>query len=251
MIPVFVINLPKDTVRRAFMQEQLERLGFEYEIVPGFYGDDPRVLESCDDELSRKEHGKPLTRAEKGCAYSHSLLYKKMLNENIATALVLEDDVVLPENFKLILEKTINNKTMSWDWLSFDYPSTGYLFFKEWLEASFSTIKTDKWFFFYFLLKLPYMMLVSVFEELRNRIALKIARFRGPKNFYRPLYNASAYVVTREGVRKLLPLISPIRFSADRLPNQARVRYGLNYKGYVPLLVRQDKTFESNIKSKL
>jgi hypothetical protein len=71
--------------------------------------------------------------------------------------------------------------------------------------------------------------------------------YPGPRIFWRPLYHASAYLLTEEGAKKMLSLTYPIRFSADRLPNQARIRTGLRLRGYVPLMVRQNKSFESNI----
>ena len=239
-IPIFVINLPKDKERLIFMENQINKLGLSYEIIKGFYGDDEKVIQNCDDQLAIKEHGKVLMKGEKGCAYSHRFIYEKMLKENIDCALILEDDAILPKNFSEILVKEIKRKNKNWDWLSFDYPRIGGVFILAWIVASKNETIKNKMFFFYALLKFIPIVILSIYELMRNFLANVIPSFAGPKIFYRPLYNAGAYLITQEGIEKMKPLLYPIRFSADRTPNQARVRTGLKMRWYVPLIVRQN-----------
>ncbi len=238
MIPIFIINLPKDASRHAFMKDQLEKLHLPFEIITGFYGDDADVVASCDDSLSIKEHGKVLMKGEKGCAYSHRHVYEKMLRDNIPCALILEDDAMLPDNFPNVLQRELAKERV-WDWLSFDYPRIGPAFIKAWLVASKKETQKKKSFFFYAVLKFPFICSLSLYEWARDLLARAFPALSGPKLFFRPLYNAGAYLVTLEGVKKMMPLLVPIRFSADRTPNQARVRTGLKMRWYVPLIVRQ------------
>jgi GR25 family glycosyltransferase involved in LPS biosynthesis len=238
MIPIFVINLSKDLERRAFMKSQLERLQLPFEFINGFYGDDKIVLESCDDALAVKEHGKVLMKGEKGCAYSHRYVYEKMLREDAPCALILEDDAVLPDDFRAVLQRELGKKR-AWEWLSFDYPRIGPAFLKAWMIASNKEMKKKKSFFFYALMKFPFICALSLLEWIRDMFARALPMFSGPKLFFRPLYNAGAYLITQEGIRKMKPLLYPIRFSADRTPNQARVKTGLKMRWYVPLIVRQ------------
>ena len=248
--PIFVINLPKDTDRRAFMENQLNRLSLQYKIIEGRYGKDNDVILACDDVLAVKEHGKVLTTGEKGCAFSHRSIYEVMEKEHIPQAIILEDDVVLPENFVTIISNIIDKRYM-FDWLSFDYPKIGAPFVKAWSIASYKMIKKNKLFFFYALIKFPLIIMMSLFELVRNVIAVHLSWYRGPKIFYRPLYNAGAYMITLEGVKKLKPLLYPLRFSADRTPNYARMKKNFIMRWYVPRIVHQtdeDKgnTFTSN-----
>jgi glycosyl transferase family 25 len=72
MIPVWVMNLPRDEDRRAFMTEQLVRLGVPHEIVPGVDG---RALPA--DEVAkhnatfRRGFNRDITRGELGCALAY------------------------------------------------------------------------------------------------------------------------------------------------------------------------------------
>lgn len=239
MVPIFVINLPKDSDRKAFMQAQFDRFGVNAEFVPGWYGDHPDVIAACDDELAKKEHGKVLTIGEKGCAYSHRSIYEKMEHENIPCALIFEDDAVIPDGFFDIVERELARTPRNWEWLSFDYPRIGPTFIKAWLIASRKEIAKRKSFFLYALIKFPFITLLSFFEWLRDVLASRFPSYAGPKLFYRPLYNAGAYLITLQGYRNMKPLLYPLRFSADRTPNQARVKTGLAMRWYVPLIVRQ------------
>ena len=158
MPPVFVINLPKDTDRRIFMETQLQKLKIHYEIIQGRYGKDIEVVESCDDTRAIKEHGKVLTVGEKGCAFSHRSIYKKMEEEKIPYAVILEDDVVLPKNFSEIILQEMQKKNKNWDWVSFDYPKIGVPFVRAWMIASSKMIKKNKLFFLYALVKFPFIV---------------------------------------------------------------------------------------------
>ncbi|WP_130835226.1 glycosyltransferase family 25 protein [[Erwinia] mediterraneensis] len=99
---IFIISLAHSFERRSAMQAQCEMLGLSYEIIDAVNGKD-----------FSKEEVKKHTRlnnyaflpGEIGCSLSHIYIYKKMLTDNIEEALVLEDDVLLPDNLPNILEK--------------------------------------------------------------------------------------------------------------------------------------------------
>jgi hypothetical protein len=80
-VPTFYINLDGETDRKRSMENLLSSLGFEnFERFPG-------------------------TRAPKrvGCSISHAAVLKKIIDENIYPALILEDDVSV-FNFRKIVE---------------------------------------------------------------------------------------------------------------------------------------------------
>ncbi|MCW3109391.1 MAG: hypothetical protein JWQ09_3897, partial [Segetibacter sp.] len=70
--------------------------------------------------------------------------------------------------------------------------------------------------------------------------------YSGAKPFFRPLYNAGAYILTLNGAKKLLPFTNPIRMGADTVPNKARFKTSFKLFGYVPLLVKQNDIFRSS-----
>lgn len=239
-IPIFVINLPVDVKRREVIEKRLKELGASYEIVDGIYGDDKRVIERYNDSLAIKEHGKSLLFGEKGCALAHALVYEKIVKENIKYSVILEDDIILPDNFLEIVEREIDKKNKKWDWLSFDYRYIGFDFLRVWFYANYIRTKQNPLFFLYACLKTPYIVSFSMFELVRDIFARKFNFYSGAKRFYRPLYNAGAYILTLDGAKKLLPFTNPIRFTADHLPNAIRFRAGFNFFGYVPLIVKQN-----------
>ena len=237
---MFVINLPVDIDRKQAIEKRLKKLGATYEIAPGIYGDDPLVIERYDEKRAVKEHGKPLIFGEKGCAVAHSLVYERIVRDQIPYSVILEDDILLPDDFLEIVEKEIHKNNKVWDWLSFDYRYVGAIFLRQWFRASYTTIKNNPLFFFYALAKAPYISVLSFFEGLRNKRARENPDLSGAKKFYRPLYNAGAYALTLEGAKKLLPFTNPLRLTADQVPNVARVKSDFVMRGYVPLSVKQN-----------
>jgi hypothetical protein len=70
-VPTFYINLDKETDRKRSMEQMLKNLGFEnFERFPGV-----------------------LAPKRVGCSISHASVLKKIIDENIYPALILEDDL--------------------------------------------------------------------------------------------------------------------------------------------------------------
>ncbi|MDZ4296842.1 MAG: glycosyltransferase family 25 protein [Moraxellaceae bacterium] len=76
----------KNWPRAEHAKRQLEQLGMGYSIQNAVY-------------LTQKNHNNsPLTLAEQGCAMAHLAIYEQMVNDNISSAIVLEDDGVFTQN---------------------------------------------------------------------------------------------------------------------------------------------------------
>jgi glycosyl transferase family 25 len=104
----FVISLESAGKRRLFMTEQLARLP-EMDIRFFAATDGRRLNESelaqlYDEAGARRVAGHPLTRGEIGCALSHIGVYRRIIEERLPAALVLEDDACLGPEFPGILE---------------------------------------------------------------------------------------------------------------------------------------------------
>lgn len=104
---IFVVNMKTSVKRRKIMEEQLNKLGLRFEIFEAVQGDslsEQEIMSYYDKDFytSRPSY---FTPGAAGCTLSHYFLYKKMVEENIETALILEDDMHLSNDLPEILEK--------------------------------------------------------------------------------------------------------------------------------------------------
>jgi GR25 family glycosyltransferase involved in LPS biosynthesis len=117
---IFVVNLKRCKKKRDRMKNRLK--DYNFTLSEGVDGKklslekmkEMRVgiLKEWNDPYS----GRNLTWGEVGCGLSHCNIYKECLNKNIKTAIVLEDDVEIVENFKDKINETLKNlKTLEWD----------------------------------------------------------------------------------------------------------------------------------------
>lgn len=100
---IFVINLPHRADKRSEMLAQGEKYHLPLEIIDAVNGS-----ELTEGDLKTKVHDYPacaLTKGVVGCALSHLKIYKKMIDDNLPIALVLEDDAILHEGLAEVLEK--------------------------------------------------------------------------------------------------------------------------------------------------
>ncbi|MSN96843.1 glycosyltransferase family 25 protein [Campylobacter sp. FMV-PI01] len=94
---IFVINLEKDTHKKEIFIKNFSKFNLEYEFIKGVYG-----KELSEDELNQKVYkhkDRFLAKGEIGCALSHLKIYKKMVDEDINHALILEDDAIFSDEF--------------------------------------------------------------------------------------------------------------------------------------------------------
>lgn len=98
----FLVNLDRNTERLAWMQEQLGKLGIAYERFPAVDGralskeERQRVYSPARAWLA---NGHLLQPGELGCALSHLGIYRRLVDENIPYALLLEDDCTFDDDF--------------------------------------------------------------------------------------------------------------------------------------------------------
>ncbi|MEM7132763.1 MAG: glycosyltransferase family 25 protein [Chloroflexota bacterium] len=94
-IPIWVLNLERDTDRRLFMEQQLTERGVDFELIKAV---DKETLTQEELSLYSKQAalnctGRELSRGEIGCALSHAKMWQRMVDEQIPEVLILEDDV--------------------------------------------------------------------------------------------------------------------------------------------------------------
>ena len=102
---IFVINLKNSVNRRQLMERQLRQLGLEFEFVEAIEGQAlsrQQQTELCDLNALNK-HPDWLTPGAVGCALSHRLAWSRIASEGLKSALVMEDDLLLPDRLPAIL----------------------------------------------------------------------------------------------------------------------------------------------------
>lgn len=100
----YVINLARSPERRAKVTANLERCSVDYEIVTAI---DAQDFDRTDPHAAGKvdpifyDRFRP---GEAGCALSHMSVYRKILAGGLESALVLEDDVIVPPELSAIAD---------------------------------------------------------------------------------------------------------------------------------------------------
>ena len=115
-IPVLVVSLTHASKRRKFMREQMVKLKIDYEFFDAVDGDKLSNADISKFKIKEGEqrNGRPLSKGELGCAFSHLHVYEKMLAENIEQLIVLEDDAQLDDDFAALING-LDNSSVQWD----------------------------------------------------------------------------------------------------------------------------------------
>ncbi len=105
-VPIWVLNLKRDTDKLHLMQDHLQGLGVKYRIIEAVDGSllTPEDVKYYSKSLALTDFGRELTPGEIGCALSHIHMWELMLEENFNEVLVLEDDVRISRSLIDILE---------------------------------------------------------------------------------------------------------------------------------------------------
>ena len=96
MIPVFVVSLPDCIDRRASIQNSLDDLQIPFEFtnaIDGRNGLDSSYEPEVDRQGTERE-GPSMSDAEIACALSHIQVYRRIVQNDIDWALILEDDAI-------------------------------------------------------------------------------------------------------------------------------------------------------------
>lgn len=121
MLPIVYINLDSHLLRRELMEAEFARLGLvggrlSATLWSRLDADEQDRLYSA--AMNRQTHYRPLANGEKGCYASHLRAWQGLLDSEEAALVVLEDDVVLHDDFGAIIEaigKQLRAGRASWD----------------------------------------------------------------------------------------------------------------------------------------
>lgn len=99
---IFIVNLKKSVERRLKMEAQLNALGLSAEFIEAVDG---RLMSEDERRSVTADVNYAFLPGEIGCALSHQKIYKKMADDELDMALILEDDVAINSDLPEILAK--------------------------------------------------------------------------------------------------------------------------------------------------
>lgn len=100
----YLINLDRSTDRLELMKNEFNKCNLTFERISAI---DAKNL-SGDEYLIDNKYDRDLLPGEIGCYLSHVSTFKKFLSTDNEFALIIEDDAILPENFKISIEEAMN-----------------------------------------------------------------------------------------------------------------------------------------------
>ncbi len=178
-IPIFIINLKKDTEKKQHMLELCKKHSLKCQFVEAVYGrdlDKEHIENITDKEKSKQVLKRELALGELGCTLSHMGIYEQMIDQNIENAIIFEDDIVLEEGFSSVVDSS-DNFPEDWEIMLLGHYS-------------------------------------NVFDELETK-----ASFRGKKNIFEEFesvrlaqlaYGTHGYMINKKGAKKLLKELTKI-----------------------------------------
>lgn len=174
----YVINLERAQDRRARIGAALDALGLDWEIfnaVDGRLLDDRALAKAYDADGARSAY-REMSRGEVACALSHLGVYRKMLDDGAAHALILEDDA-LPRS---------------------DLPRV--------LDALAAAIRADE----------PEVVLLTHVDKYTAWGSQPLGGPTRLVRRYHEWWRAHGYLVTRAAAQRMLESLQPVRSAADQ-----------------------------------
>lgn len=106
-LPIFVINMEKDKDRKAYITKKLDEYQLSFNFIKAVDGrllDDEYITQTTSKNKTINSIGREMSKGEIGCAMSHLHIYKKMVDQDIGQAIILEDDIDIDcDNFNEII----------------------------------------------------------------------------------------------------------------------------------------------------
>ncbi|WP_444989104.1 glycosyltransferase family 25 protein [Halomonas mongoliensis] len=204
--PIYVISLP-GSIRRQNICSMFEKMNLPFKFWDGVNGSelDQETLSHIDTTYTQEQWGHGLGKGEIGCALSHINLYEHIIKKNIKSAIILEDDAKLPENFKEVILSLVKKTPKRAELL--------YLYHG----------KAKSW---------PIKRYIAA--------GYKLARYRHPsKNSKRAIIGAVGYWISFNGAKKLVDIAYPVRMPADYLTGYIQ-RSNINAYGIEPNLITEN-----------
>ncbi|MDU4895525.1 MAG: glycosyltransferase family 25 protein [Haemophilus parainfluenzae] len=215
-IPKIIVISLKHSKRRENIAKRLSGLGLDFSFFDATDGKklSASVLESVDYDFYPKHYlsPKPLTLGEIGCAMSHINVYEYIIENNIESAIVLEDDAIVSHYFEEIVQDALNKVGKKYDLIFLDHGKAK-----------------------------SYLCKKKLYEGYR------LVHYKSPsKNSKRFITCTAAYLITQLGASKLLNYAYPVRMPSDYLTGLIQ-KNKMNAYGIEPPCVFRGLSIDSEI----
>lgn len=207
-LPIFIINLKRRPDRKQLIETRLVNLGIKnYEFINAVDGKElpEDISDVYNKETSIKLH-RELTRTEIACALSHIQIAKRIVEQKLDYAIILEDDAELTLDFKAFL-RDFNLEKNIFDFLILGSFSSNQ-FFNDNVKTSVS----------------PYVLVEKQSIIYLDKIELNIGNVLAHRTYYPSqqldyVHGAHAYMMSYVGAKKLIELNFPVVVEADNVWN--------------------------------
>jgi len=201
-LKIYLINLKRSTERLEYMRKQLNNQGVEFEIFEAYDG---KVL--TNDFLHQNANmtvikQKQMPLGAIGCSFSHLFIYKLISEREDPIILVLEDDMLLEDNFSKIVKKAA------------EFVSDGEIIFPYFIPKPNCKLTTDQE------IKIDHKHSIKSFVDYHRALA------------------TGAYLLTKKTASQLYFGLSPITTFADDWPYFYEKGLVNKFKTIYPLLAR-------------
>lgn len=116
-LKIFCITLKNTPKRKEYAERHFKEIGLDVEFFEGIYGPEfglKTIIPFDENDFGPKRY---IKAGRIGCLLSHFMLWKVLQHSNYEEILILEDDVVLCENFQEKLEVIKNQLPENWDYV--------------------------------------------------------------------------------------------------------------------------------------
>ncbi len=212
--PLFVLNLKRSPNRREHTQNALNELSVSFEFIEAVDG-----TELSNDEIAQVSTGvwrcgnrtRQLFKEEIGCALSHIKILKKIVEERIEVACILEDDNRYEPEFPEIIERACS-ANFEWDLLFLGHHH------------------------------------IDRETRSRNKIEIIPGRYRAGEPIEIPL-QSHAYLIKYKAAKRILEIIYPVRMPYDYYTGNAPA-LGIKTYVLSPTCVINAEKFDSLIQDR-
>ena len=212
---IFVVSLKAAVDRRMHIKDQFMQQGIDFVF---FDAIEPQQVEDYAAQLAISVTNCHLSQGELGCLFSHVLLWKKVIDENIDYVAIFEDDIYLGEHAKVFLDDD------------------------EWIKAECDIIKIEK---------------NSKFNYLSLTDKTSLANGRVISRLLNPNFGTAGYIISNKAAKSLLSYIQSLSIvdHIDQIIFKKYLKHGV-YPIYQVnpalciqeyLLYPNDKKFQSSL----
>lgn len=177
---IIVVSLARSADRRKNIIAHLNERGVDYEIFDAIEGallPQEEIEKYCDMEAIEK-NAKWLNRGTIGACLSHYFIFKSIVDRNLPSACIIEDDIIVDKNFDKLLDKidtVIQQKHLM------------LLYYTSWNKIELETQDA------------------SLYKD------YGLYRIRN----YEGVNSSAGYVVSQEACKRLMKVVIPIRMGPD------------------------------------